>query len=202
MTNLTNAYIINQNSTTRKTNDFYPTAPIATLSLLKNHIVPKRIWEPAAGKGHISKELIRNGHEVISTDLYSYENSLVDIEGGVDFMEAAPRNVDGIITNPPYMNNLPQKFIEKGLQHYSFVAIFARLTFMESAKRYELFTKNPPNEILVFSQRIQCSEEYFTPKEKQIGGMVAYAWFIWNTRYKIRNRIGWVKPSDYLGALE
>lgn len=199
---LTDAYIIKQNSDTRKTNDFYPTAPIATLSLLKHANVPKRIWEPAAGRGHISKELIRNGHEVVSSDLYAYENSLVPIETGVDFMEAEYKDVDGIITNPPYMKNLPQKFIEKSLKLYQFTAIFARLTFMESATRYKLFTEHPPTDILVFSQRIQCSEVYFTPKEKQIGGMVAYAFFVWDKRLEYTNRITWIRPSDYLHLLE
>lgn len=198
---LLDSYIINKNSDKRKVNDFYPTAPIATLSLLKEYKVPNSLWEPAAGKGHISKELIRNGHTVFSSDLHAYEDSLVTIETGVDFLTAPRKEVDGIITNPPFKNNLPQKFIEHGLEEYSFVAMFSRLTFLESARRYELFTTHPPTEVLVFSQRIQCDEIYFEPKEKQIGGMVAYSWIIWDKTKPTTNSIRWIKPSLYLGDL-
>ena len=200
---LTDAYVVKKNSEKRRTNDFYPTAPIATLSLLKNHHVPTFLWEPAAGRGHITKELRRNHHIVRSSDLNEYEDSLVDdIETGVDFLTAPLKDVDGVITNPPYLNDLPQKFIERFTKEYGFVAVFARLTFMESAKRFELFSKNPPSDIYVFSQRIQCSDEYFHPKEKQIGGMVAYAWFVWDkTGFDGDTRTKWIKPSNYLGLL-
>jgi hypothetical protein len=198
---LTDAYIIN--SKNRKENDFYPTAPVATQSLIENCNIPKTIWEPCAGKGHISKELIRNGFDVFSSDLFSYNDSLIsNIKTDYDFQTCDLPDVEGVITNPPFKSNLPQKLIERCLDKYSFIAIFCRLTFMESGRRYNLFKNNPPSKILVFSERVNCDEKLFYPKEKQIGGMVAYAWFIWDKNLNETNKIDWIKPSDYLNKLE
>lgn len=201
---LRDAYIVKgSDGSHRKENDYYPTPPIGTLTLLKNHKLPKRLWEPAAGRGHIAKELIRNGHEVVATDLYPYDNPLVDIETGVDFMTADRKDVDGVITNPPFKSNLPEKFIRRMIEvhKYPFVAVFCRLTFMESISRYELFTDHPPARIYVLSGRVNCHEDYFE-QNHGLGGMVAYAWFVWDELFK--QTIGttkWVKPSDYVEYL-
>jgi hypothetical protein len=37
------------------------------------------IWEPAAGRGDISKTLIKFGYEVRSTDIYAYSDEDIDI---------------------------------------------------------------------------------------------------------------------------
>lgn len=192
------AYIPSKDKSERNENEYYPTPPIATLSLLKNHPVPKNIWECAAGRGHIAKELTRNGHSVISTDLYPYIDPFVNVETGVDFLKAERKNVDGIITNPPFRSNLPEKLIKRALvEHgYDFLALFCRLTFMESARRYDVFKEYPPTKVLIFSERIQCNERYFDIKDG-IGGMVAYAWFVWDRSYSTTNEIQWMKPSNY-----
>lgn len=201
---LRDAYIVKgSKGDHRNTNDYYPTPAIGTLSLLKNHKVPKKLWEPAAGRGHIAKELIRNGHEVIATDLYGYDNPFVDIETGVDFLTAERKDVDGVITNPPFKSNLPEKFIRRMLEvhKYPFVAVFCRLTFMESSSRYELFTDHPPARIYVLSGRVNCNEKYFD-QNNGLGGMVAYAWFVWDDTFKTTKGITkWVRPSDYIKDL-
>lgn len=201
-TSLATGYFPNKASSTRAVNDFFPTPPIATLSLLKNHKVPKRIWEICAGKGHISAELIRNGHEVYSSDLYPYENNLVDVDFGIDFLEAKRQDVDGVITNPPFKNNLPEKLVYRMIKEfkYDFVAILSRITFLESARRYKLFTELPPSRILVFSERINCNEDYYKINHG-IGGMICYSFLIWDKNYPHTNRIDWVKPSDYINDL-
>jgi hypothetical protein len=48
--------------------------------------VPKKVWEPAAGRGWMAQELIRNGHEVTASELFEYTNPLCDIEWGVNFL--------------------------------------------------------------------------------------------------------------------
>ena len=200
---LGDVYIPNKGYSERNTNEFYPTAPIATLSLLRNYPVPHRIWEPAAGRGHISKELIRNGHEVVSTDLYDYDDPLVPVQGGTDFLTSPKMDVDGVITNPPFKGNLPEKLIYRMLEdhRYPFLALFVRLTFMESARRYKLFVEHPPTMIMPFSERIQCNERFFA-KNHGLGGMVAYAWFVWDRTKTTSNRIEWILPSRYIPELE
>ena len=201
-TTLANAYFPNKASDTRLKNDYYPTPPIGTLTLLKNYPVPKRIWEPAAGRGHISAELVRNGHEVISTDLFTYENSLVQTKFNIDFLTADRQDVDGVITNPPFGSNLPEKLIYRMLDThgYDFLAILCRITFMESARRYKLFKEHPPTKILAFSERINCNEDYYQINHG-IGGMICYGWFIWDKKALDTNRIEWVKPSNYINDL-
>jgi len=199
---LIDAYITKKSNKDRENNDFYPTPPIATLSLLKNHDVPLSLWEPAAGKGHITKELKRNGHEVFSSDLYEYENPLVpDIATGVDFLKHE-HLTGGVITNPPFKHNLPEKLLGHLLDDldYPFVAFFLRLTFMESLRRYELFKKYPPTVIYVLSGRVNCHEKY-VDNNNGLGGMVAYAWFVWDKRLDYTNKIEWIRPSDYIKDL-
>ncbi len=202
---LTEAYVTSKDHSQRNENEYYPTPAIATLSLLKNHPVPKKIWEPAAGRGHISRELIRNGHEVVSSDLYKYEDSFVEIETDQDFLTCEIPKVDGLVTNPPFKSNLPERLLKRILPGPSipFVALFTRLTFMESARRYDLFKEYPPSRVLVFSERIQCNEIYFD-KNHGLGGMVAYCWMIWDYDYygDKSTSLNWIKPSNYIKELE
>ena len=78
--------------------------------------------------------------------------------------------------------------------------MFLRLTFLEGKKRKKLFTNNPPSDIIILSDRVRFSEDHIEPieKEDQIGGMIAYAWFIWDKRsYKNGNtKMQWVQLED------
>jgi hypothetical protein len=199
---LANAYFPNKASSTRNDFDYYPTPPIGTLALIKNHPIPEKIWECCAGRGHISAELIRNGHEVYSSDLYAYENPFVNVDYGIDFLTEKRHDVDGVITNPPFMKNLPEKLIYRMLvdHGYDFLAIFCRMTFMESARRYKLFTELPPSRVLIMSERVHCNET-FMQKNNGIGGMVAMSWFIWDKSYPETNKVEWIKPSHYINEL-
>lgn len=53
----------------REDNDYYATDPITLTPLLRKEKINHNIWECACGEGHLSKELIRHGFEVKSTDL-------------------------------------------------------------------------------------------------------------------------------------
>lgn len=49
--------------------DLYGTPPVATEALLAvEPTLPRRIWEPAVGRGNIARVLLDAGHEVIGTD--------------------------------------------------------------------------------------------------------------------------------------
>jgi predicted RNA methylase len=191
--------LIPNNKKFRNKNDYYPTAPIATLALLKSVDVPKCILEPCAGRGWISKVLEDNGHNVISKDLYEYENPLVDVKFGHDFlMSKKDSNVEGIITNPPFGNNLPLKMLKIALRDYDFVAFFCRLFFLETVPRGKFFTENPMHKCIVMSNRIQCNEQYFDKKETQLGGMVQYAWFVWDKRRISKNELMFVNVKEFM----
>ena len=184
--NLTDIYVgVKKDSSDRKENDFYPTPPLATYILCKYVRPPKNVVEPCAGRGNISIELQRNGHNVKSFDLNKYDNSLVDIETGIDVLALErPNGYEGLITNPPYHKDLPRKITEKALSEYPYVAMFVRLTFLEGKKRKNLFTKYPPSDIIFLSDRINFGSGLVEPinKTHQLGGMIAYMWIVWDRR--------------------
>ena len=53
----------------RAENDFYPTPPQTTQTLLDRVKFNKEVWEPACGEGDMSEVLMQNGYEVFSSDL-------------------------------------------------------------------------------------------------------------------------------------
>ncbi len=193
------AHVVSQKEG-RVSNDYYPTAPLAVRALVLNYPVPSNILEPAAGRGWISAELQNMGYMVTSKDLYPYDDPLTDVEYGEDFLQSEKIPfIDGVITNPPYSNKMPMKFIEKSLKMYDFTAMFCRLSFLETPTRGEFFTKYPMAKCMIMGARIQCNERYFHSEKTQIGGMISYAWFIWDKKYADpKNEIMFVNPKDYI----
>lgn len=184
--NLTDIYVgVKKNDPNRNKNDLYPTPPIATYILHKYTKLPENIIEPCAGRGNISIELIRNGYNVTSYDLHEYENPLCTISTGQDFlMLEKQKSIQALVTNPPYHKDLPRKIAEKSISEYDFTALFLRLTFLEGKKRRNMFTNFPPSDIIFMSDRVKFDSNHIEPIEKkdQIGGMIAYAWFIWDKK--------------------
>ena len=184
--NLSDIYVgVKKDDPNRKENDLYPTPPLATYVLQKYVSLPKNIVEPCAGRGNISIELQRCGFNVASFDLYQYNPTLCAIQTGVDVL-SLPKQVgyDALVTNPPYHKDLPRIIAEKGIAEYDVTALFVRLTFLEGKKRKNLFTKHTPSEIIFLSDRINFGSQKLEPidKKDQIGGMIAYAWVVFDKR--------------------
>lgn len=131
----------NHSESDREDNDFYATEPKALELLLEKETFDDFVWEPACGKGHLSEVLKKHGYIVKSTDLIDRGYGI----GGIDFLSiTTPFNGD-IITNPPY--KYAQQFVEHALSLVPTgrrVAMFLKLTFLESKNRRELFDTNPP----------------------------------------------------------
>lgn len=199
--NLSDIYVgVKKDSEDRNENDLYPTAPLATYILHKYIDLPKNIVEPCAGRGNISIELLRAGYNVKSFDLFEYNPSLCEIDTGVDVLSLPKvEGFDALVTNPPYHKDLPRKIAEKGVTEYDLTALFVRLTFLEGKKRNALFTSNPPSDIIFLSDRIRFGTGLIEPidKKDQIGGMIAYAWIVFNKKSKHENtRLRWVLLED------
>lgn len=194
--NLSDIYVgVKKNSEDRNENDLYPTPPLATYILHKYIDLPQNIIEPCAGRGNISIELVRQGYNVKSFDLYSYDPSLVEIESGVDVLELPKQEgYDALITNPPYHKDLPRKIAEKGVAEYDLTALFVRLTYLEGKKRKDLFTNNPPSDIIILSDRIRFGTGLLEPinKKDQLGGMIAYMWIIFRKGHEGPTNMRWV----------
>ena len=63
------AYVGHNANGDREKDDFYPTPPNATQSLLDNQKFEGNIWECACGNGAMSKVMEESGYEVYSSDL-------------------------------------------------------------------------------------------------------------------------------------
>ena len=77
---------VSLSSEARSENDYYPTPPVATFALAQHHPLPRRIYEPAAGRGWMSETLREMGHDVAASDLFEYSEPLGPVEFGVDFL--------------------------------------------------------------------------------------------------------------------
>lgn len=175
----------------RQQDDFYATDPIAIDKLLNagaqiNH----NVYEPACGQGHLAKRLTEKGFEVKATDLVDRGYGI----GGIDFLKQTEKFNGDIITNPPY--KYAMEFVEKSLDLVNdgfHVFMLLKLTFLESKKRKQLFSKNPPKHIYVFTERLLCAKNGDFQKTADNGGSaVCYAWFEWEKGYKGKPIIDWL----------
>jgi hypothetical protein len=169
----------------RHADDFYPTPPAGTLALLGVETFAGSIWEPACGDGAISKVLESRGHSVVSSDLVARGYG----ESGVDFLfEFTPR-APNIITNPPFKLAVP--FIERALSLTSGkVAMLLRITALEGTERRRLFASSPLARVWVFSKRLTFQRG--GGEVTHGGGMLAFAWFVWEHGYTGKPTLGWI----------
>jgi hypothetical protein len=118
--------------------DLYETPAAATRALLRVESFPPRIWEPAAGRGAISRVFEAAGHDVIKADLNAYHGADAGIEAGRDFLMEwhAPPGCEVIVTNPPF--KLADAFIRHGLTLAPRVVVFQRLMALEGVGRSDL----------------------------------------------------------------
>lgn len=164
---------------------FYPSPPLATETLLSVEKFTGPIWEPACGDGAISKVLIANGHEVISSDLVDrgYGESRIDF-----LMEWQPR-APNIITNPPFKFVAP--FIRNSLALTTGkVALLLRLACLEGIERGEIYRTSPLARVWVYSSRLQIWRN--GDRTSSAGGMIAFAWFVWDKEFSGKPTIGWI----------
>lgn len=178
----------------REENDFYATHPKATEMLLELEKFSSDILEPCCGHGHIAEVLKAHGYNVEAMDLIDRGYG----KGGVDFLTYNEVVDKDIITNPPY--SLAKEFIEHAMDIVTDghkVAMFLKLTFLESSGRKEMFKKYPPKKIWVSSSRIPCGKNGdFYQRDvdgnikydkdgnpKEVSSAVCYAWFIFEKGY-------------------
>lgn len=177
----------------RENNDYYATDPSVIYPLLEKENISHNIWECSAGGGHLSRELEKNGYNVLSTDLVDRGYG----KSGVDFLKQTQKFDGDILTNPPY--KYAQEFVEHSLELIndgSKVIMFLKLTFLEGQQRRRLFDTMQLKKIYVFSKRQQCAKNgIFTGSSA-----VAYAWFVWVKGYNDLPKIEWIDKVNILGG--
>lgn len=180
----------------RQTNDYYATEPKAVELLLEQEKFSPYIWECACGAGHMSEVLKKHGYKVRSSDIVyrGYDGTEI-----LDFFTVTIEQVGNsipkdIVTNPPY--KYAKEFVEHALDISPYgtkIAMFLKLTFLESKKRKELFEKYPLKTLYVSSSRLQCAKNGdFQKYSKGVGTAVAYGWFVWEKGFSGDPIIKWI----------
>lgn len=180
----------------RQTDDYYATEPKAVELLLEQEKFSLYIWECACGAGHMSEVLKKHGYKVRSSDIVyrGYDGTEI-----LDFFAVTGEQVENsipkdIVTNPPY--KYAKEFVEHALDISPYgtkVAMFLKLTFLESKKRKELFEKYPLKTLYVSSSRLQCAKNGdFQKYSKGVGTAVAYGWFVWEKGFLGDPIIKWI----------
>jgi hypothetical protein len=149
------------------------------------------IWEPAAGRGDISKTLIQNGHTVYSTDIIAYQDKDIVIEPS-DFFLCRKAVCSGetcrtIFTNPPF--NTQEEFLIHALSMGIDVIFFVRLSFLSSIRRYKIYEKYNPDYVYVYTARAHCYKNGDVSKGQN---MIDYCMIVWKPPYKAETIMRWI----------
>jgi len=169
----------------RQKDDFYPTPPEGVYPLIKNEKFEGEIWECACGDGAISNLLIKEGYNVYSSDLIDRGYG----KTGIDFLKSN-KKTENIITNPPFKLACEFAYHACKLADKK-VALFARINFLEGVARGKMFKLTPLKNVYIFSRRIT----FINPdsgKKSHGGGMLAFAWFIWERGFSGKPTIDWI----------
>lgn len=100
-------------------------------------------------------------------------------------------NHNDVVTNPPYV--MAKEFVEHALDispDGTKIAMFLKLTFLESQGRKEMFARYPFKTLYVFSQRRSCAKN--GDFEKYPSSAVAYGWYVWVKGFKGNPIIKWI----------
>ncbi|GHU09534.1 hypothetical protein FACS1894151_07460 [Spirochaetia bacterium] len=149
------------------------------------------IWEPAAGRGDISKTLIKYGYEVQSTDIIAYNDQDIKVKE-LDFFSCLDvgAGIGGkpgtIFTNPPF--NVQEEFLIHALSFGVDVIFFVRLSFLSGIRRLKIFSQYNPAYVYVYSARAHC---YKNGDVRGVANMIDYV-IIWKPPYKNTSCLRWI----------
>ena len=149
------------------------------------------VWEPCCGDGAISEVLRAAGIDVASSDLVDrgYGDSPVDF-----FAAEPPGGILDIVTNPPY--KLVDAFVARALDLAPRkVIVLARLLWLEGKRRREFFAAAPLARVWVSSSRLNVTRAGRDYGDGGLGGMVAFAWFVFVRGYEGAPTLGWLSED-------
>lgn len=84
-------------------------------ALSRAETLPRRLWEPAAGRGAIVTVLRTQDHAVIASDIIDYGFQL---HFTADFLtrRTMPAGCEAVVTNPPYQ--LAEQFVAHACNYF------------------------------------------------------------------------------------
>lgn len=103
------------------------------------------------------------------------------------------RNVDWIITNPPF--NLASAFLDRALiEARCGVALLLRTSWLEGGERYRaIFRDRQPSGVYVFCERVPMVAGRWDPEASTA---TAYAWFTWFKPTGTTTNLHWIPPGQ------
>jgi hypothetical protein len=156
--------------------DLYETPQVAVGALLQAALLPRRIWEPAAGRGAIVRVLRDAGRDVVASDVLHYDFPL-DFEADFLTEMRAPAGTELILTNPPY--RLGTEFVDHALTLCPRVIMLCRLAFLESEGRCGILDTGTLDHVLIFKRRLPMMHRDGWSGPRASSAM-PFAWFIWD----------------------
>lgn len=180
--------------------DDFPTPPWATRALMEHVIKPSEfgygihrasVWEPACGRGYMSRPLGEYFLSVMSTDIADYgwrgQHGVNDFPSG-DYW---PMDCQWIITNPPFKR--AYDFIDISIRNGRNTAVLVRTSFVEGVRRYnQLFKDRPPHIIAQYSERVPMVRGRV---DRSASTATSYCWLIWGASgYNSRPKFVWIPP--------
>jgi hypothetical protein len=177
--------------------DFYETPDYVTDGLLDSGFChnAKTLLEPSAGKGAIIRRVLLR-HPAINITAVEIQhkfskdlNELIPDVIIADFFTTDLEPFDRIIANPPFSQ--AENFIKHAYNSLSIngrMAFLLRLSFLASVKRYKLFEKLRPSNVLILSQRPRFGGTNIDSCD--------YAWAIWDKCGTYVTTVDWIKPNE------
>lgn len=177
--------------------DLYETPACAVEALLRVEALPRRLWEPAAGRGAIVRVLRAAGHEVLASDIVGRDFELDFVQ---DFLRATalPPGCEAIVTNCPYRH--AEQFIAKALDlGCPLVIMLLPISFQEGQRprRCRLLEDRGLARIHVFKERLPMMHRdgWEGPRSTSQRG---FGWYVWVSGYRGMpqlDRISWKDPT-------
>ena len=150
-----------------------------------------RVWEPAAGRGTIARELTRGGFSCFTSDIKQYPEFVLHAERDFFSFDSALGDCEVIVTNPPF--GQAERFVAHALGLAPVVIMLLRLAFLESERRRNVLEGVGLKRVLVFRKRLPMMHRDGWEGKRANSGM-AFAWFVWERGWKGETsvkRISW-----------
>lgn len=175
----------------REKDDFYPTPPEPTRSLLK--VEGERladfgtIWEPAAGDGAMVREMEAIGLSVVASDL---------IDRGCDaeirsFYDYQIPPAAAIVTNPPFAEcNRDPGWVRHalGALGVAYMALLLPVNWLGASGRAALWANHPPARVYLMRWRIDFTGQGAPP--------MLNAWFVWDAAHEGETLLRMLDKAD------
>ena len=171
----------------RRGRDFYETVPPATETLIrcawKRLRLARRIWEPCAGYGAISRILRRYGFKVSASDIAKRARADRHVRAGIDFFQATrfPAGARLVITNPPFKH--ADEFIRHALSLGCDVFVLLRLMYLEGDSRTDILDGHCRT-VFAFKERLPNMHRVGWRGKKQKYATQPYGWFYFTAKPK------------------